>query len=140
MEIITHSAKQTELAGARLAKKLDKNAFIALYGDLGAGKTAFVRGLASVLTPTASVHSPTYTIVNTYKDVENTFYHFDMYRIKDEDDLYSCGFYDYEDGFIAAEWCENIPFALPPRYTRVEINKSGGDENARIITVTEVGT
>ena len=134
--ILSSSPEETAALGAALARSLKKGDFVALYGDLGAGKTAFVRGMASVLTPDASPHSPTYTIVNVYRGTI-PLYHFDMYRIKDDDDLYSTGFYDYDDGIIAAEWCENIPFALPERYVRVTITKES--ETRRRLTFTEVG-
>ena len=129
-EKTTLSADETELVGAELARYiLEKNEnFVALYGDLGAGKTAFTRGFASVVAPDAAVCSPTYTIVNEY-DGEVPLYHFDMYRIEDEDALESIGFYDYFGrGVIITEWSENIPFALPQRYVRVTIEKLGDDE------------
>lgn len=141
----TVDASQTEAIAAELARTLQRegktDAFLALYGDLGAGKTAFVRGLASVLTPSAAVSSPTYTIVNEYREGEVTLCHFDMYRITSEEDLYSIGFYDYENCFIAVEWSENIPFALPPRYYRITIQKEQGegfDSGVRILTIEEV--
>ena len=136
LTVHSSSPEETGALGAALAHLLKKGDFVALYGDLGAGKTAFVRGMASVLTPDAAPHSPTYTIVNVYRGAV-PLYHFDMYRIKDDDDLYSTGFYDYDDGIIAAEWCENIPFALPGRYYRVTITKGSGTQ--RTLTFTEVG-
>lgn len=138
--ITTENTAGTERVGASLASLItgrgqEKSAFIAMYGDLGAGKTAFVRGLCSVLVPEAKVCSPTYTIVNEYRG-KNTLCHFDMYRIENDDDLYSTGFYDYSDCVIAAEWCEKIPFALPANYYKVTITKLG--EAERRIEVTEV--
>ncbi|MBQ0102329.1 MAG: tRNA (adenosine(37)-N6)-threonylcarbamoyltransferase complex ATPase subunit type 1 TsaE [Firmicutes bacterium] len=137
----THSVGETEKIGADfgryLLEKGEKTAFIAMYGDLGAGKTAFIRGLSSSVTPGASVPSPTYTIVNEYDDGKNRLYHFDMYRIETEDDLESIGFYDYSDGMIAAEWCEKIPYALPETYYKVEIGKTGA--NDRTVTVRKTG-
>ena len=137
LSIVTDSPEATERVGAMLADKLKRGDFVALYGDLGAGKTAFVRGMAKVLTPDANPHSPTYTIVNVY-DGKVPLYHFDMYRIKDDDDLYSTGFYDYDDGIIAAEWCENIPFALPDSYIRAEIRKCPDDDAKRTVILSEV--
>ncbi len=130
IEKITHCADETEIVGAEIAKfVLEKNeSFVTLYGDLGAGKTAFTRGFASVIVPDADVCSPTYTIVNEYEGTPSLF-HFDMYRIEDEDALDSIGFYDYFGrGIIITEWSENIPFALPERYVRVTIEKLGDDE------------
>lgn len=124
----TESAEQTEQLGRCLAQRLDKTSFVALYGDLGAGKTAFVRGMASVLCPLDRVSSPTYTIVNEYLTGEFPLYHFDLYRIKDDDDLYSTGFYDYMgNGVCVCEWCENIPQAIPPDAICVKIEKPSSE-------------
>ena len=99
---ITHSPEETEALGASVASGHDCT-FTALYGDLGAGKTVFVRGMVSVLSPDAKnlVHSPTYAIVNEYGDAGQRVYHFDMYRIRSEEDLYACSFYDYLDAGAA---------------------------------------
>ena len=127
--LITNSPEETEAFGARVAEHIandgDAPKFIALYGDLGVGKTAFVRGLASVIAPDSAVRSPTFALVNEYKAKPLSLFHFDMYRIEDEDDLYSIGFYDYvERGICVVEWSENIPYALPDRYIRIEIEKT----------------
>ena len=134
--ILSHSEKETEAAGMLLAGLLKKGDFVALYGDLGAGKTAFVRGIAAVVTPGAEVSSPTYTIVNEYQGAQNILCHFDMYRISNEDDLESIGFYDYKDSIIAAEWCENIEFALPGVYYKAEIKYVSAD--SRMINITKI--
>lgn len=128
-ELITNSPEETEAFGAEIARYIatDKSApkFIALYGDLGVGKTAFVRGLASVLAPNSIVRSPTFAIVNEYRSEKASLFHFDMYRIEDEDELYSIGFYDYLDrGVSVVEWSENIPYALPESYLKIEITKT----------------
>ena len=136
IKILSHSAMETEAAGMLLAGYLEKNDFVAMYGDLGAGKTAFVRGMARVLAPGVDVCSPTYTIVNQYEGEKATLCHFDMYRIDTEDDLESIGFYDYTDCIIVAEWCEKIEFALPESYYRVEIKYVSAD--SRMITVSVV--
>ena len=128
-KIYTASPAETERAGAELAKKLLADSalprYIALYGDLGVGKTAFVRGVASVLCPTAAVRSPTFALVNEYRG-QLPMFHFDMYRITSEDDLYSIGYDDYllREGVILVEWSENIPFALPDTFLRVTISKN----------------
>ena len=136
---VTETVTETETVGRALGEYLratqNETAFLAMYGDLGAGKTAFSRGLASVITPGAAVASPTYTIVNEYRGEGRLLCHFDMYRIESEEDLYSVGFYDYE-GMIAAEWCEKTPFALPTSYLRILIEKIG--EETRRITVQAV--
>ena len=138
---ITASAEETEALGAELGRYLldcgKADAFLAMYGDLGAGKTAFIRGLASVVTPGAHVCSPTYTVVNEYHGEGRTLCHCDMYRIESDDDLYSIGFYDYEGCMIAAEWCEKTPYALPEAYLRIQIEKHG--ENERRINIEEIG-
>ena len=109
-----------------------------MYGDLGVGKTAFVRGLAGVLAPTASVKSPTYTVVNEYKGEECKLYHFDVYRIEDDDDLYSIGFYDYvKKGISVCEWSENIPYAIPENAIKVTIERVAEDVNRRKITINK---
>jgi len=126
---ITLSTKETEECGASLARAiLGKDAlphFVALYGDLGVGKTAFIRGFCSFAAPNAPVKSPTFTLVNEYKGSPLPVFHFDMYRIEDEDSLYSIGFYDYLDkGICLTEWTENIEFALPDEYIKVTISKN----------------
>ena len=121
-----------------MAELSGDNLFIALYGDVGVGKTVFVRGLASVICPDDFVQSPTYALVNEYRG-EYRICHYDMYRITSEDDLESTGFYDYKNCIIVAEWCENIPFALPRKYYRVEICKTneGNGRSVKIEKITE---
>ena len=142
---ITCCAEQTESVGAELANELLADAalprFVALYGDLGVGKTAFVRGFTSLIAPEARVKSPTFALVNEYRGEKCSVFHFDMYRIADEDDLYSIGFYDYLErrGICLVEWSENIEYALPDSYVRVIIEKSSADdENERTVTVSFV--
>ncbi len=132
---VSESVKDTEEFAFNLAKKLRAGDVLAFKGDLGAGKTAFVRGLAKHLSPDAMVSSPTFSLVNDYTE-SLPFYHFDMYRITTMDDLYSTGFFDYLDmgAILAIEWSENIEFALPEETITVSIETSG--ENKRNITVT----
>lgn len=135
-EFHTHSPEQTEKIASDFADMIkgEKNAFIAMYGDLGAGKTAFVRGLASVITPGARVKSPTYTIVNEYKGEGVSLFHFDLYRISDDDELYSTGFYDYlSKGICIAEWSENIPYAIPKDAYKVKISKGVSEFDRDIV-------
>ncbi len=127
----------TESIGAALGtavKETGRPAFVALKGDLGAGKTAFTRGFASVLSPGSIVRSPTYAIVNEYKKGSLPLYHFDLYRIEDEDDLYSIGFYDYVDnGICIVEWSERAEGELPsPRW---EVTIVGCADTERAVTV-----
>ncbi len=140
--LFTSDTTETEALGARLAQAICKDPtlprFVALYGDLGVGKTAFVRGFASVVAPGAAVRSPTFALVNEYRAKPLSLFHFDMYRIEDEDDLYSIGFYDYLDraGICVVEWSERIPYALPEEYLRVVIEKNDPDlPNSRKITI-----
>lgn len=135
-KILSHKTEETESAGALLGAQIGKNEFVALYGDLGVGKTAFVRGFASVLAPDADVCSPTYSIVNEYKGKKGRICHFDVYRIESEDDLISCGFYDYENCIMIVEWSEKIPYALPKKYVKVSISKI--DETARMISIERI--
>lgn len=127
-EAVTNSPEETEKAGAFLAalmlnEKLPP--FVALFGDLGVGKTAFVRGFTSAIAPNARVKSPTFALVNEYRGERLSVFHFDMYRIEDEEQLYSIGFYDYTDrhGICLVEWSENIEEFLPESYIKVEIVK-----------------
>lgn len=137
-EVEACSVEETEKAGRDFGEYIasinDRNAFIAIYGDLGAGKTCFVRGLAHVLTPEVCISSPTYNIVNEYRGENFIICHFDMYRIESEDDLYSIGFYDYDNCIKAVEWSEKIPFALPDTYYKLEILKTA-ENNGRIIKI-----
>ena len=140
MEKIFHTAstEETEEVAKLLAKTIEneKSVFIALYGDLGVGKTAFVRGLVLHLAPEQRVKSPTYTIVNEYKGGKVPFYHFDVYRINDDDELYATGFYDYiNNGICAVEWSENIPYAIPENAYKVTIEKEGENFEKRKITI-----
>ncbi len=149
-EKTTHSAEETAQVGKELAELImeerqngayfpDGVTFVAMYGTLGAGKTAFVSGMASVIAPQAAVCSPTYTVVNEYRGDKIRLCHFDMYRIGDDDDLYSIGFYDYTDCVIAAEWCENIPYALPDVRYEVHIEKSADNDGIRLVKVERTG-
>ena len=114
MEFITNSPAETEAIGAALAKKLISGNVLAYRGDLGAGKTAFTRGLAAGLGCTELVTSPTYTIVNEYLGGRLPLFHFDMYRLRSSDDLWDIGWEDYLDrgGIYAVEWSENVADAL----------------------------
>ena len=135
-EYISNSTEETEKIAEELAKELKKGDFVAMFGDLGVGKTAFVRGLAKIIAPKASVKSPTYTVVNEYRGEEYKLFHFDVYRIEDDDDLYSIGFYDYvKRGISVCEWSENIPWAIPENARRVTIERVPDDVNKRRITV-----
>ena len=134
MEFITHSPEETEALGAALAQKLLPGAVIAYRGDLGAGKTAFTRGLARGLGIKDPVTSPTYTIVNEYLDGRLPLFHFDMYRLASSEDLWDIGWEDYllRGGICAVEWSENVADAMEEPII-VTIQKTG--EDSRRITM-----
>lgn len=133
-EYTTHSAEETEAVGYAFAQTLRAGDFVAMFGDLGVGKTAFVRGAARFLAPNARVQSPTYTVVNEYP-AATPVYHFDLYRITDPDSLYAIGFYDYTDGkaICFAEWSENIIEDLPADRVTVRIEKTDDPDTRRIL-------
>ncbi len=148
LPFVTHtaSAEETEALGAALAHAMLADPtlppFVALFGDLGVGKTALIRGFASVIAPAARVKSPTFALVHEYRGTERSLFHFDMYRITGEDDLYSIGFYDYLDtpGICLVEWSENIPDSLPRCHLRIEIVKDDpARTDSRRITVSPIG-
>ena len=132
MEFITHSPAETEAVGAALGRVIPAGTVIAYEGDLGAGKTAFTRGLARGLGCAEQVTSPTYTIVNEYISGRLPLFHFDMYRLRSADDLWDIGWDDYLDrnGVCAVEWSENVRDAMEDAIT-VRIEKTG-DESRRI--------
>ena len=135
MIFMTRSPAQTEAVGAALAAQLTPGTVIAYRGDLGAGKTAFTRGLAKGLGAEESVTSPTYTIVNEYLTGRLPLFHFDMYRLTSADDLFDIGWDDYLErgGVCAVEWSENVEEAMENAIV-VSIEKT--DADSRKITVT----
>ena len=136
MTIYTKNEAETEQAGAELARTLPDGAVVALYGDLGAGKTAFVRGMARGMGISARVSSPTFTIVNEYLGARE-LYHFDMYRLASSDELFDIGWEDYlrRGGVCAVEWSENVADAFEGDEITVRIEKLGDEE--RKITIGE---
>ena len=134
MEFLTNSPAETEAVGAALGKILKPGTVIAYRGDLGAGKTAFTRGLARGLGSNEMVTSPTYTIVNEYLGGRMPLFHFDMYRLASSDDLWDIGWEDYLDrnGVCAVEWSENVEDAMEDPIV-ITIEKLG--EDSRRITI-----
>ena len=134
MEYITGSPEETEAVGAALGRVLTPGSVVAYRGDLGAGKTAFTRGLARGLGCTDTVTSPTYTIVNEYLSGRIPLFHFDMYRLRSSDDLWDIGWEDdlERGGVCAVEWSENVADAMENAVT-VNLEKLG--ENTRRITI-----
>ena len=138
MEFISHSEAETEALGEKLARSLPEHGVvIAMYGELGAGKTAFVRGLARGLEVDGAVTSPTFTIVNELYGKRDLF-HFDMYRLNSADDLFDIGWEDYlsRGGVCAVEWSENVMDALPEDTVWVRIAREG--DTGRSITIEGV--
>ncbi|MCI6806570.1 MAG: tRNA (adenosine(37)-N6)-threonylcarbamoyltransferase complex ATPase subunit type 1 TsaE [Clostridiales bacterium] len=137
MQITTRSADETQALGQKLASRLAPGDVIAYFGDLGAGKTAFTRGLAQGLGITDPVTSPTYTIVNEYLSGRIPLFHFDMYRLSSSDELFDIGWEDYlsRGGVCAVEWSENVEDALQDAI-RVTIEKDADEPDTRHITIT----
>ena len=137
-EYITKNEHETELVGEGFAAGLPKGAVVAMYGDLGAGKTAFVRGMARGMGLDCRVSSPTFTIVNEYLG-ERELIHFDMYRLADADELFDIGWEDYlsRGAVCAVEWSENVQDAFFGDEYVVRIEKLGDSE--RKITIEEGG-
>ena len=144
MKYVTDTAEQTEALGAALARRLAPGDVVAFYGDLGAGKTAFVRGMARGLGIRESVTSPTYTVVNEYISGKLPLFHFDLYRLSGPHDLFDIGWEDYLErgGICAVEWSERAQSLLSDalRVTirmgdspeRREINIEAGEKDADI--------
>lgn len=136
MKYLTNSPEETEQIGESFAASLKPGDVIAYYGDLGAGKTAFTRGLARGLGIQEPITSPTYTIVNEYTSGRMPLFHFDMYRLHSADDLFDIGWEDYleRNGVCAVEWSENVEDALDSPI-RVTITRTGTDNNSRMVTI-----
>ena len=133
-EFITTSESETEALGARLAASLPGGSVVAMYGDLGAGKTAFVRGMARGMGLQVRVSSPTFTIVNEYLG-QRELIHFDMYRLSGADELFDIGWEDYlrRGAVCAVEWSENVEDAFFGDEIRVRIEKLS--DTGRKITI-----
>ena len=139
MERYSSSVEETEALGRALAQRLAPGAVVAFTGDLGAGKTAFVRGMAQGLGIAQRVTSPTFTIVNEYEGGRLPLFHFDMYRLGSADELFDIGWEDYlcRGGVCAVEWSENIADALEEDAVRVDIRRGASDQE-RVITIAGV--
>ena len=135
LQITTESAAQTEAFGRRLAGRLQPGDVIAYTGDLGTGKTALTRGIAAGLGIEEPVLSPTYTIVNEYRSGALPLFHFDLYRLGSEDELFEIGWEDYleQGGVCVVEWSEHAPELLRTAL-HIAISRVPGAENRRIIT------
>jgi len=129
MIVYTKNESETEKAGADFARELPPGSVVAFFGDLGAGKTAFVRGMARGMGIEARVNSPTFTIVNEYIG-ERELFHFDMYRLGSADELFDIGWEDYlsRGGVCAVEWSENVSEAFEGDETVAKIEKLSDTE------------
>ena len=138
-QFLSSSPEETEAIGARLARVLSPGDVVASSGDLGAGKTAFVRGLARGLEISGRVTSPTFTIVNEYEGGRLPLFHFDLYRLGSADELFDIGWEDYlaRGGVCAVEWSERMEELLEPDAIQVDIRR-GMENGQRIITVKGV--
>ena len=139
MRIISNSMEETERLGAALAEKLPVGSVVAFAGDLGAGKTAFVRGMARGLGIPDRVTSPTFTIVNEYEGGRLPLFHFDLYRLGSSEELFDIGWEDYlaRGGVCAVEWSENVADASETNAVRVSILRGAGEDD-RLITIEGV--
>lgn len=135
IKVRTASSAETIEFAEKIGKKLKGGDIVAYKGGLGAGKTTFTRGLAVGLGLPDEVSSPTFALVNEYRGQNITLYHFDMYRIMNEEALETTGFYDYmsDSSVIAVEWSENIDGCLPKGTIKITIEILGEEE--RLITV-----
>ena len=140
-KFISNSVEETKKFGKALAKKLNKGDVIVLTGDLGAGKTALVTGVASNWGKENDVSSPTFTIINEIVLTDNlSLFHFDVYRLADEDEFYAIGGEEYfEKGISFLEWGEMIKNALPKSYLEIKIDKSESIESERIFNLIPHG-
>ena len=134
--ITTKSAEDTQNTGMEIAKHLHEKSVLALYGDLGSGKTQLVKGICKGLNVTQTVNSPTFIIVNEYNSARlPVIYHFDLYRMKTQDEVIEMGFKDYlnNGSLVLIEWPEHVEDILPQDTIKVHLAHTGEDENSRWI-------
>jgi len=137
-QFFSSSESDTEAIGRKIAGILKNGDFLAMFGEMGSGKTVFMRGFVGTLVPEARVSSPTYAVLNVYEGKNHTVNHFDMYRITSEDDLYSTGYEEViQNGITVCEWSENILDFLPSVYWKLEFFKLS--ENERKLVLERVG-
>ena len=138
-KIISNSEEETKLIGRKFAKDLKKCDVIVLTGDLGSGKTKFTEGVLQFFGLENEISSPTFNIVNEYVNRDVNVYHFDVYRLEDEDEFYAIGGEEYfEKGICLIEWGEMIESALPNKYIQISFSRNLEDENVREIVIEEI--
>ena len=137
-QIITYSDEETKKVARQIAENIDKNVVIVLNGELGAGKTKFTEGFLTYFDLQNEICSPTFTIVNEYRNNKATIYHFDVYRLADIDEFYAIGGDEYfSKGICIIEWGEIIEEALPQHYIKIDIKKDEENTEKRIICIEE---
>ena len=133
-QFFSSSESDTEAIGKEIALKMKNGDFLAIFGEMGSGKTVFMRGFVGALVLEARVSSPTYAILNVYEGKDITVNHFDMYRITSEDDLFSTGYEEIiQNGITVCEWSENISEFLPSVYWKLEFFKLSDHERKLIL-------
>lgn len=139
-KIISHSENETYKFGNFLASKLNKGDIIILSGELGSGKTKFTEGFLSFYNLQNEISSPTFTIINEYITDSINIYHFDVYRIEDEDEFYAIGGDEYfSKGICIIEWGEKIISTLPDNYIKINFSRNFNDDNTRILDIELIG-
>lgn len=139
-KFISKSESETKSFAKKLASKLKVKDIVVLTGELGSGKTKFTEGFLSYFNLESEISSPTFTIVNEYKNNDINIYHFDVYRLEDSSEFYEIGGDEYfENGICLIEWGELIQDALPKNYIHIVFEKSKEDENIRILNITTFG-
>ncbi len=134
--LISNSENETKLIGKKFAEKLKKGDVVVLTGDLGSGKTKFTEGVLQYFELDNEISSPTFTIVNEYANEKETIYHFDVYRLEDEDEFYAIGGEEYfQKGICLIEWGEMIEKALPNKYIHISFSRNLDEENRREIKI-----
>ena len=137
-EIITYSEEETKKVARQIAEQLGASGIIVLNGELGAGKTKFTEGFLSYFSLENEISSPTFNIVNEYKNEKVNIYHFDVYRLEDCDEFYAIGGEEYfSKGICIIEWGEIIKEALPKHYIKIDIKKDDNDLEKRILCIEQ---
>lgn len=138
-QIVTYSEEETKKVARDIAKKMGNTGVIVLNGELGAGKTKFTEGFLSYFGLENEISSPTFTIVNEYKNEKANIYHFDVYRLEDVEEFYAIGGEEYFlKGICIIEWGEIIKEALPKHYIKINIQKDEKDFDKRILIINDI--